>query len=85
MGRSSLPAEDLVIVREVAAVKAHVACRGELRTRFETAAECANESEILTAPVTWKGLQGRYRKVQALFDKRDVSMRARSGVEEEMK
>ena len=78
------PAEDLVIVREVAAVKAHVACRGEVRTRFETAAECANKSEILTAPVTWKGLQDRYLKVQALFDKRDVSMRVKSGVEEDM-
>ena len=78
------PAEDLAIVREVAAAKVNVAIRGEVRTRFETAAKCANKSEIATAPVTWTGLQDRYLKVPALFDKRDVSMRARSEVEKDL-
>ena len=55
--------DDLVIVREVAAAKAHVAGFGDKRERFGEAAVRGNASGLLSTPVTPKSIQHRYTKV----------------------
>ena len=54
--------EDLILVREVTAARAHVAPYGDIRTRFATAAQCANSKADFKCKVNAKSLQGRYLK-----------------------
>lgn len=82
VGRKSKfkPDEDLIIVREVAAARAHVAPNGETRERFEVAAAKVNGSKRLVSSVTWKSVQDRYKRLQKRFDRNDRIEAAMSGV-----
>jgi hypothetical protein len=56
--------EDLILVREVAAAKAHVASYGDVKMRFAEAASRANANVELRSKVTPKSIQDRYVKIQ---------------------
>lgn len=74
------PEDDLMLVREVAAAKAHLAPNGATKERYETAANKANATRRLTCPVTWKSVQDRYKRIQARFDERERVESLMSGV-----
>lgn len=74
------PDDDLVLVREVAAAKAHVAPNGATKERFETAAKKSNATHRLSCVVTWKSIQDRYKRIQTRFDERDRVESLMSGV-----
>ena len=74
------PFDDLVLVREVAAAKAHVAPNGTTKERFETAAKKANTTKRLSCPVTCKSIQYRYKHIQGRFDDHDRVDALMSGV-----
>ena len=74
------PDDDLVLVREVAAERAHIAPNGATKERFETASKKANATRRLTCPVTWKSVQDRYKRIQARFDEHDKIDGLMSGV-----
>jgi hypothetical protein len=76
--------EDLIIVREVAAAKAHVAPYGDIRARFEIAAARASENERMGAELNAKSVHDRYVKLQRAFDKKDKEAQRMSGIEEEV-
>ena len=63
--------KDLILVREVAAARAHVAPYGDIRTLFATAAHWANSNADFKCKVNAKTLQDRYLKLQSSFDRRD--------------
>ena len=65
------PSEDLDIVREVAAAKAHIAPMGQTRQRFEIAASKANASRKFAAEVTWKAFQDLYKRLQSRLDRNE--------------
>jgi hypothetical protein len=56
--------EDLILVREVAAAKAHVAGHGEKRERYETVALRVNGNPAVLVHVNAKSVQDRYVKLQ---------------------
>ncbi len=64
-------ADDLIIIREVASAKDHIAGFGEKRERYAQAAARANATEKLSVPVTSKSIQDRYTKLQERFDTDD--------------
>lgn len=72
--------EDLIIVREVAAARAHIAGFGETRRKFENVAANVNENPSMNQKVTWKSVQDRYKRLQADFDKSDKRNQMMSGV-----
>jgi hypothetical protein len=72
--------EDLIIVCEVSASKAHSASFGSNREHFAVAAEPANANPAMQTSVSSKGIQDRYGKLQALFDRRDAAQRKMSGI-----
>eukprot|EP00171_Calliarthron_tuberculosum_P001767 IDg1767t1 len=74
------PADDLVIIREVAAAKAHVAPNGQTKERFHVAAHKANCSKKISCAVTWKSIQDRYKRLQSRFDASERVESAMSGV-----
>ena len=74
------PAEDLILVREVAAAKAHISVFGEKGGRYAKAAENANGNTALLSKVTGKSIQDRYIKLQAAFDKGDAKEFKMSGM-----
>ena len=74
------PDDDLVLVREVAAAKAHIAPNGATKERFETAAKKSNATKRLSCAVTWKSVQDRYKRIQSRFDERDKIDGLMSGV-----
>lgn len=74
------PMHNLIIVREVSAAKAHLVPFGEAHKRFSTAAVRANENPNLSAKVTSKRLQDRYKNLIEAFEKCDTGERVMSGV-----
>jgi hypothetical protein len=72
--------EDLIIVREVSASKAHIASFGTKRELFAVAAERANANPAMKTSVSSKSIQDRYVKLQTLFDRGDAAQRKMSGV-----
>jgi hypothetical protein len=72
--------DDLIIVREVAAAKAHIASFGEKGERFLQASVKANSNALFSWKITAQSLQDRYLKLQSEFDKRDNANRLFSGV-----
>ena len=60
------PQQDLAIVREVAAVRAHLAEYGETKKRFATVAERAGENAHFRGmeSIGWKTAQDRYKRLQ---------------------
>ena len=60
--------DDLVLLREGAACKAHIAPTGEARERFEIAASKSNATKKLSSRVTWKALQDHYKRLQSKHD-----------------
>ena len=63
--------EDLVIVRDAAASRAHLVVFGEFGKRFEIASDKINRNEAVTQKVTWKSVRDRYRRLQNAFDRDD--------------
>ena len=78
------PEDDLIILREVAAANAHVAGYGEIQKSFAVATENANCNPSLSAKVTAKSLQDRYKKLLENFRRADAADRRMSGVGGEM-
>lgn len=74
------PDDDLIIVREVAAAKAHVSPNGTSKERYETAANKVNAAKKLSFAVTWKSVQDRYKRIQTRFDEMDKVEQGMSGV-----
>ena len=72
--------QDLVLVREVATSKAHVAPYGQTRSLFEQAAEKCSANSVMSAILSWKQVQDRYTRLQATFDKEDTITHLRSGI-----
>jgi hypothetical protein len=72
--------EDLIIAREVSALKAHIASFVTKRERFAAAAERAHENPEMRTNVTSKSIQDRYVKLQALYERGDAAQRKMSGV-----
>ena len=83
-GRQSrfTPQQDLAIVREVAAVRAHLAEFGETKKRFAAAAERLRENVHFRdkTNVGWKTIQDRYKRLQDQYDKNDSDNQRLSGV-----
>jgi hypothetical protein len=73
-------AEDMIIAREVAAAKAHIASFGTKRERLAAAAERANANPTMKTAVTSKSIQDRYVKLQKIYDRGDAAQRKMSGV-----
>lgn len=74
------PSDDIIIVREVSASKAHIAPFGEVLSRCAEAAHRANANPNLSAPVSSKRLQDRYKKLMDAFAKKDRQERMMSGI-----
>lgn len=72
--------EDLLLIREVAACKAHIARNGETKDMFELAAVKANATKRLHCSISWKSLQDRYKRIQARFDRDDRTEQRMSGI-----
>ena len=80
-GTSRFTAEqDLVLVREVAASKAHVTPYGRTGSLFEQAAEKCSANSAMSAILSWKQVQDRCTRLQATFDKEDTITHLRSGI-----
>ncbi|PXF41047.1 hypothetical protein BWQ96_09242 [Gracilariopsis chorda] len=75
--------EDLVIVREVAAAKAHIAPYGKTRALDEIVADRCNENPVMTCKLKWKQCQDRYDRLQESFDKGDGLTHLRFGIKDE--
>lgn len=54
-----LAEEDLIIVREIAAARVHVAKYGVARDNYQRAANYDNPNPHMRQPVTWKAVQDR--------------------------
>lgn len=76
------PQQDLAIVREVAAVRAHLAEYGETKKRFATVAERVGENAHFRGmeSIGWKTAQDRYKRLQDQYDKSDSENQRLSGV-----
>lgn len=61
-----------IIVREVAASKAHVAGFGEITIRYEQAAALTNSNSALSCRVTGKSIKCKYKKLQDQYDKKEA-------------
>lgn len=72
--------EDLLLLREVAAAKAHVAPTGETRERFEIAAAKANATKKISTNIAWKPLQDRYKRLQGTYDEEEATESRMSGL-----
>ena len=74
--------QDLAIVREVAAVRAHLAGFCETKKGFATAAEVLREGVHFRdrTNVGWKTFQDRYKRLQDQYDKKDSDNQRLSGV-----
>jgi hypothetical protein len=72
--------EGLVIAREVAASKAHIASFGNKRDLFTVAAGRANANPAMNTTVTSKSIQDRYLKLQTFYDRGETAQRKMSGV-----
>lgn len=75
-----LSSEDLIIVREVSALRAHVAAYGTVRQTFESVAQKVYENPHMTQKVTWKSVQDRYKRLQEDFDSDDARNSGLSGI-----
>ena len=64
--------DDLIILREVAAASAHVAGYGEFQKIFTAATEDSNCNPSLSAEVSSKSLQNRYKKLLENFRRADL-------------
>lgn len=82
LGRRSrfTPDEDITILREVAAAKAHIAPQGQTKERFEIAAVKINQGGRVGEKVGWKTVQDRYKRLQCRFDEQDKKEALMSGV-----
>ena len=63
-----LSQEDLIIVREVAALRAHIAGYGNVKQSFETVACKVNQNPHMSQKVNWKAVQDGYKRLQDEFD-----------------
>ena len=63
--------EDLVIVRDAAASRAHLVAFGDFGKRFEIASDKINSNEAVTQQVTWKGVRDCYQCLHIAFDRDD--------------
>lgn len=75
--------DDIIIVREVAATKAHLAPFGEVLNRFAVSAKNSNSNRNLSTKVTSKLLHNRHKKLMEAFAKRDASEHRMSGMRSE--
>lgn len=75
-----LPEEDLIIVREVAALRAHVAGYGNVKQSFESVAQRVNQNPHMMQKVNWKAVQDRYKRLQEDFDADDRRNSSLSGI-----
>eukprot|EP00171_Calliarthron_tuberculosum_P005615 IDg5615t1 len=55
--------EDLIIVREVAALRAHIASCRTMRQKLDNVAKNVNQNPNMTQKVTWKSVQGHYKRL----------------------
>ena len=60
--------DDLLLLREVCAAKAHVSPNGETKERFEVVAVKPNQTRKVSFELTWKSAQDRYKRLQARLD-----------------
>ena len=73
--------EDLVILREVAASKAHVAPYGKTMELFQVAADAANNNDVMSKKLTAKSIQDRFSRLIKDFEASDKRERSLSGIE----
>jgi len=71
--------EDLILVQEVAASKAHVAPHDETVGRFGLVADQCNGNLSFPHTITWKRAQDRFKRIIDDFEARDQRERALSG------
>lgn len=72
--------DDVIVTREFAAKKAHIAPNGETRERFEIADANVNGSKRLKHAVTWMCVQDRLKRLQDRFDQQEAIAAKLSGV-----
>eukprot|EP00171_Calliarthron_tuberculosum_P002886 IDg2886t1 len=79
-GSTFTDADDIIIIREVAAAKAHLAPFGQVLKRYKDAADLANRNPQLSAKATAKRLQDRYKKLMYAFARTDRKEQQMSGI-----
>ena len=72
--------EDLIIFREVAATKAHIASCGKTLELFQTSARKVNGNVKFTIQATKKGIFDHYARLQKDFDKSERKKCMLSGI-----
>lgn len=73
-------AENLIIIQEVAASKAHIAPHGETMARFKEADIKANANPSFAHSVNAKSIQDRFLRLVEDFETRDAQDKVMSGV-----
>ena len=76
--------ENLIIIQEVAASKAHIAPHGETMARFQEAAIEANANPSFAHSVNAKSIHDRFLRLVEDFETSDAQEKAMSGVGEEI-
>lgn len=69
--------DDLILVREVANVKAQIAGYGKVQRKFNMTADETNKKRQLKLKVTSKSVPDLYRKVQEAHEKGERMSRAK--------
>ena len=59
--------EHLIIIRKVAASKAHIAPYGQVCAKFEDVVEHFNDNPMMSEKVSWKTAQDRHNGLQEFF------------------
>lgn len=72
--------EHIILLSELAFVKAHVAPAGQTREENEISASNINATKILFTSILWKTLQDRYRKLQSKNDQNKETQSQMSGL-----
>lgn len=75
--------DDLILVKEIAAVHAHIAAYGEVSAKFNQAAEKCNANPNLALQITGKSARDRYKKLQDAHDKSESKFEKMSGIGDE--
>lgn len=71
-----------ITIKEVAALRAHVAAYGTIREKLENLTLRVNQSSSVTSAEPWKSVQNRYKCLQGSFNKNEFRNSALSGVAE---
>ena len=72
--------DDLLLLREVCAAKAHISPNAETKEQFEIVAVKANQTQNILFELIWKSAQHRHKCLQARFNTQDRTEELMSGV-----